>query len=632
VIVLSAAAATTGTPLSFAVTGTTATSIATGWQPPTGTAPAGYSVYRNSVKLASTQQTRYTFSGLVCGTSYTLAVDSYDASQSHSAPATLTAATSPCAGDTTPPSIPTGLAVTSVTPTSITLSWSPSTDNVGVAGYRVYVDGNLAGTTTTTGYVAAGLTCGTTHAFTVAAYDAAGNASAASAPVSGQTGACSSGPVAQVWVDTSGGTCTRQLTPLAYGALADAAACPSLRAAFNAASSGDSIGVEAGSYGASQTTISYRSSITSTVTFFPDGGTVTFAAPLCFGNDSSTRCDGVISDAPSWVTLDATAGSGTFVYKQGLDEYYRSRQGTHITVVGGHSAAGSVFYSPDTLTLRNLEIGPSCCSADGLRIGWGNVGRPIDHNVTLDGLYIHDIARRCAAYPGQSTDGIGPSTCPGDTTAHVDCVQFMGGDTLTITRNSLYNCATQGLFLGGSATSGAPAGTTCVDTSVGCYAGTILIQNNMLGAPYEAGRSLVIGRGTTTADPSFAPGSDVELQYNSVANSVEYVLSAYPPSEVDYIANIGTWPSWVPCNQLPAVTYVFADNVFTGRTCSTTDYLESALTNDFINTGTLAPDLYLKPTAPAINRGDPNLYPPTDLANTPRPLGGLPDAGADEAG
>src|SRR2546428_11613754 len=39
--------------------------------------------------------------------------------------------------DTTPPSAPSSLSVTPSTPTQINLSWTASTDNVGVTGYKV---------------------------------------------------------------------------------------------------------------------------------------------------------------------------------------------------------------------------------------------------------------------------------------------------------------------------------------------------------------------------------------------------------------------------------------------------------------------------------------------------------------
>jgi hypothetical protein len=49
--------------------------------------------------------------------------------------------------DSQPPSAPTGLRVDDITQTSGRLAWTRSTDNVGVAGYQVYVDGHLLATT-----------------------------------------------------------------------------------------------------------------------------------------------------------------------------------------------------------------------------------------------------------------------------------------------------------------------------------------------------------------------------------------------------------------------------------------------------------------------------------------------------
>jgi hypothetical protein len=57
-----------------------------------------------------------------------------------SAQSTTTGSTSACP-DTTPPTTPTGLVQTGATPTSVSLAWNASTDNVGVAGYGVYLNG-----------------------------------------------------------------------------------------------------------------------------------------------------------------------------------------------------------------------------------------------------------------------------------------------------------------------------------------------------------------------------------------------------------------------------------------------------------------------------------------------------------
>lgn len=81
--------------------------------------------------------------------------------------------------DTVAPTAPT-LAASATTQTTTSLSWSGATDNVAVAGYDVYKNGVLLGSTASTTYAVSGLTASTTYAFTVKSKDAAGNASAAS--------------------------------------------------------------------------------------------------------------------------------------------------------------------------------------------------------------------------------------------------------------------------------------------------------------------------------------------------------------------------------------------------------------------------------------------------------------------
>jgi len=90
-------------------------------------------------------------------------------------------------GDTTAPSVPGGLNVTGTTQTSASLAWTASSDNVGVAGYDVYRGTTKVATVTGTSATVSGLTAGTTYSFTVQAFDAAGNRSAAAGPVSATT-------------------------------------------------------------------------------------------------------------------------------------------------------------------------------------------------------------------------------------------------------------------------------------------------------------------------------------------------------------------------------------------------------------------------------------------------------------
>ena len=81
------------------------------------------------------------------------------------------------------PSTPTGLAASNLTTTSVGLSWSPSTDNVGVTGYDVLRDGVVIDSPTATSITDLTAVGGTTYSYTVRAHDLAGNTSAESDPL-----------------------------------------------------------------------------------------------------------------------------------------------------------------------------------------------------------------------------------------------------------------------------------------------------------------------------------------------------------------------------------------------------------------------------------------------------------------
>lgn len=94
--------------------------------------------------------------------------------------------------DTTAPSVPADLEATAKTSTSVSLSWSASSDDVGVVSYNVYSDGILAASVTTTSAIVADLAADTTYDFTVTARDAAGNVSPQSPALSVTTAASDS--------------------------------------------------------------------------------------------------------------------------------------------------------------------------------------------------------------------------------------------------------------------------------------------------------------------------------------------------------------------------------------------------------------------------------------------------------
>ncbi|WP_299678119.1 S8 family serine peptidase [uncultured Tenacibaculum sp.] len=81
--------------------------------------------------------------------------------------------------DTQAPSAPSNVQASSITQTTATVSWSASTDNVGVTAYEVFQGSTSLGTVTGTSANLTGLTAGTSYTISVRAQDAAGNESAA---------------------------------------------------------------------------------------------------------------------------------------------------------------------------------------------------------------------------------------------------------------------------------------------------------------------------------------------------------------------------------------------------------------------------------------------------------------------
>lgn len=228
-------------PSNFRSTGKTSTSVTLAWNASTDDrGVTGYVVSYGTGQSVTVTGTTATVSGLTAGTAYTFNVRARDAAGNQSAASSSVTVTTdstgnvctvqawdantvytqghrasyagneyeaqwwtrgdrpdlsgawgvwrligPCGGsgaDTAAPSAPANLAVTGATSTSVSLSWSASTDNVGVTGYTVYYGSSSVNVTGTSATVS-GLTPNTSYTFTVKARDAAGNLSASSAAV-----------------------------------------------------------------------------------------------------------------------------------------------------------------------------------------------------------------------------------------------------------------------------------------------------------------------------------------------------------------------------------------------------------------------------------------------------------------
>ena len=120
-----------------------------------------------------------TLTGLTASTTYDYeAVSTNTSSQTSTSTNQTFTTASPL--DTTPPSAPGSFAADAVSSDEVDLSWSASTDNVGVANYELYRDSSLIASPTGTTYSDLGLSASTTYSYAIVAVDTSGNVSASS--------------------------------------------------------------------------------------------------------------------------------------------------------------------------------------------------------------------------------------------------------------------------------------------------------------------------------------------------------------------------------------------------------------------------------------------------------------------
>jgi chitodextrinase len=180
----------------------TSTSVTVRWRRTRNRRVVGYEVVLNGRRVAVVRAHRFTFAGLTCATRYRFTIRALGPNGRRSHRRTVFATTSGCPPGTGPPpavappapaapvaappaaldrqapTAPTGLSLGAIAPTSVVLRWRAASDNVGLAGYRLLLNGAaLAEGTTALTFTFTGLACGTRYTLGVQAFDAAGNAS-----------------------------------------------------------------------------------------------------------------------------------------------------------------------------------------------------------------------------------------------------------------------------------------------------------------------------------------------------------------------------------------------------------------------------------------------------------------------
>jgi chitodextrinase len=451
---------------------------------------------------------------------------------------------SPPPSDTTPPSAPGGFASTGSSQSSISTSWSASTDNVGVAGYDLYVNGNSVGTTGGTSYTFSGLACGTSYTLAVDAFDAAGNRSAKT-QLTAATGACSASG-ANWYLSPTGSDlnpCTQQQP------------CASIQRAYNLASPGQVVELAGGSY-PGQSVSGSRSSGPSVIFRPASGAAVTIASIDMYADWIEIR-DVTVNGLATWGTSD----HATFRNVNDHSRIYIAGS-SNLSIIGG--SVGPYVDAQSWLTHDNGVI-PT--------------------NILIQGVHFHDFT-------------------VSNSTIHTECMLVIAGNGLTFDGDTWTNCAIFDLSFGYCCSS--PAQPT-----------NVTIENNFFGT------SIQDTAGTTLQFNTNLNPVNYSIRYNSSGGG-GFVLDQGQSTFQNVTAIGNAEPGPYNCGRVQ-----WSYNVFTGNNCAGTgNKVVSSL--GFLNPG--AGDFHLVAGAPEINAGDPSSYPATDWDGQARPMGGAPDAGADEAG
>jgi hypothetical protein len=397
-------------------------------------------------------------------------------------------------------------------------------------------------------------------------------------------------------VSNGGGSCTRSDVPVYFSS---ATACPSFAAAYNAASGGDMIAVQSGSYGAQ--TVPTRSLGSSPVTFQAEGGL------------GSVTLTGGLTVNSSYVTLDGFQGASGVRFLLGTYEGCTATPGhgwpcpssyNHITL--SHFKFNYGLAGADYVTLSHGEIGPAdpCAgttSEDGLQFyGRGNAASPSsspNSHVLIDDVYIHNV----------HNSGF-PSPCG----AHTDAIQGFGYDHWVIRNSRFANNDTCVL-----AYSQNNANAQDVDS--------ITIENNVFSSNGALSHCISLGNNGST--PCGSDNHNNLIQNNTFLSGLVADTQCGGGVTATFRNNIVVQSFW--CGQNAASVWAYDYDAFAnpGANCSTTSHARVCSPTFANGSGDLSPsDTCARDSVLSA----PGTYSGTDIHGTPRPLGAAPDIGADE--
>jgi hypothetical protein len=403
-------------------------------------------------------------------------------------------------------------------------------------------------------------------------------ATAAAATAVFALGGGSDGPAANLWVDRSGGSCTREDAAAQYR---DAAACAGVDAAWDAASAGDTIRVRSGTYRAQQVT---GDKAAETFVIGERGTTFTAAGAVSCGYQGGALCANGRNLTLQHVTLDAgaTHGQSNGAEVNGAGVTFRD--------VRLHGAYVSLYVVGERFTWHGGSLGE-----DGTR---GGRRSPACDGGNGDGepIWIEDGAT------GATIDGLRVNPQRADPTPrscsangfHLESIRIQSARDVTI-RNVH--------FLPGSEAGSGHVFVTSTAPSATAATGLVL-ENNVF----------------TPVAGTYA------LQANANVSACAWDIShntMMQPFLLECDAAGAVWTGNLGAD--PGCTGTFVANVLERAepvACGSNRYVAGDLG--------IAADGTLRPGSPAIDAAGRTCRPPVDFQGDQRPSGPACDAGADE--
>jgi hypothetical protein len=409
---------------------------------------------------------------------------------------------------------------------------------------------------------------------------------------------------ANLWVDTSGGSCTRSSVPVAYD---DTKACGSFNAAYDAANAtadGSTVLIRGGNYGAQAFTGARSSS--NRVVLDEAAGEQVVVAGLTFGLTFGNVYDAIVASGPDHITVRGISLgiSGGGPNRIGI----RTIAGTSNVTLDGVQAGSADFWTGNNVSaengaahniiVRNSRFGPCWQTGGGGGCSNNKVERAL--NFTLENNEYFDYLN------GE----------------HYECIFLNGGANITLRGNVFRNCS-------GS------AGVFTEDTTRVGYQ-NMLIENNVFG-PAQ-------GAGGTYSQYALAVGcklghvgyTTLTIRNNSFARNARLDLGSFAgcntASDITMTGNILPFQGSCPARVVWSYN-VFNSGINRTGTCGTGDVSVGGTTFPFYTTDTLAPDgnsyKLAGPLAAPDNRVPSELCAPSDFTGAARG-GSFCDAGAYE--